>query len=77
MSRFSRAEEISIRLLESLSLLQTTVEVTFRKLHEPKLCEMIKQRSSVVVLMTDNLARPHGPGATAIGAAFAGMENLA
>lgn len=38
--------------------------------------EMIKQRSGVIILVTGSPARPHVPGATAIGAAFAAMENL-
>ena len=39
--------------------------------------QMIKQRSGVIILVTGSPARPHVPGATAIGAAFAAMENLA
>jgi NAD(P)-dependent dehydrogenase (short-subunit alcohol dehydrogenase family) len=38
---------------------------------------MIKQRSGVVIIVTGSPARPHVPGATAIGAAFGAMENLA
>lgn len=38
--------------------------------------QMIKQHSGVVILVTGSPARPHVPGATAIGAAFAAMENL-
>lgn len=38
---------------------------------------MIKQHSGVIILVTGSPARPHVPGATAIGAAFAAMENLA
>jgi 3-oxoacyl-[acyl-carrier protein] reductase len=38
---------------------------------------MTKARSGVVILVTGSPARPHVPGATAIGAAFAAMENLA
>lgn len=38
--------------------------------------EMINQRSGVIILVTGSPARPHVPGATAIGAAFAAMENL-
>jgi NAD(P)-dependent dehydrogenase (short-subunit alcohol dehydrogenase family) len=37
---------------------------------------MIKQHSGVIILVTGSPARPHVPGATAIGAAFAAMENL-
>ena len=37
---------------------------------------MIKQRSGVIIFVTGSPARPHVPGATAIGAAFAAMENL-
>jgi 3-oxoacyl-[acyl-carrier protein] reductase len=37
--------------------------------------QMIKQHSGVI-LVTGSPARPHVPGATAIGAAFAAMENL-
>ncbi|HET6176080.1 MAG TPA: SDR family oxidoreductase [Candidatus Sulfotelmatobacter sp.] len=38
--------------------------------------QMIKQQSGVIILVTGSPARPHVPGATAIGAAFAAMENL-
>jgi NAD(P)-dependent dehydrogenase (short-subunit alcohol dehydrogenase family) len=38
---------------------------------------MIKQRSGVLIIVTGSPARPHVPGATAIGAAFGAMENLA
>jgi NAD(P)-dependent dehydrogenase (short-subunit alcohol dehydrogenase family) len=38
---------------------------------------MIKAHSGVIILVTGSPARPHLPGATAIGAAFAAMENLA
>jgi NAD(P)-dependent dehydrogenase (short-subunit alcohol dehydrogenase family) len=38
---------------------------------------MIKAHSGVIILVTGSPARPHVPGATAIGAAFAAMENLA
>lgn len=38
---------------------------------------MIKQRSGVIIFVTGSPARPHVPGATAIGAAFGAMENLA
>src|SRR5215472_13652872 len=38
---------------------------------------MTKVRSGVIILVTGSPARPHVPGATAIGAAFAAMENLA
>jgi NAD(P)-dependent dehydrogenase (short-subunit alcohol dehydrogenase family) len=37
---------------------------------------MVKQHSGVIILVTGSPARPHVPGATAIGAAFAAMENL-
>jgi len=37
---------------------------------------MVKQHSGVIILGTGSPARPHVPGATAIGAAFAAMENL-
>jgi len=37
---------------------------------------MMKQHSGVIILVTGSPARPHVPGATAIGAAFAAMENL-
>lgn len=37
---------------------------------------MIKQHSGVIILVTGSPARPHVPGASAIGAAFAAMENL-
>ncbi len=38
--------------------------------------QMIRQRSGVIIFVTGSPARPHVPGATAIGAAFAAMENL-
>ena len=38
---------------------------------------MIRQHSGVIILVTGSPARPHVPGATAIGAAFSAMENLA
>jgi NAD(P)-dependent dehydrogenase (short-subunit alcohol dehydrogenase family) len=38
--------------------------------------QMMKQRSGVIILVTGSPARPHVRGATAIGAAFAAMENL-
>ena len=38
--------------------------------------QMIKQHSGVIILVTGSPARPHVRGATAIGAAFAAMENL-
>ena len=38
--------------------------------------QMITQHSGVIILVTGSPARPHVPGATAIGAAFAAMENL-
>jgi len=37
---------------------------------------MIKQKSGVIIFVTGSPARPHVPGATAIGAAFAALENL-
>ena len=38
---------------------------------------MVKQHSGVIIFVTGSPARPHVPGATAIGAAFGAMENLA
>jgi len=38
--------------------------------------QMVKQRSGVIILVTGSPARPHVPGATAIGAAFGAIENL-
>lgn len=38
--------------------------------------QMIKQHSGVIIFVTGSPARPHVPGATAIGAAFAAMENF-
>ncbi len=38
---------------------------------------MTKTHSGVVIMVSGSPARPHVPGATAIGAAFAAMENLA
>lgn len=38
--------------------------------------QMIKQQSGVIIFVTGSPARPHVPGATAIGAAFAAIENL-
>ena len=37
---------------------------------------MVKQHTGVIILVTGSPARPHVPGATAIGAAFGAMENL-
>jgi 3-oxoacyl-[acyl-carrier protein] reductase len=37
---------------------------------------MIKRNTGVIIFVTGSPARPHVPGATAIGAAFAAMENL-
>jgi NAD(P)-dependent dehydrogenase (short-subunit alcohol dehydrogenase family) len=37
---------------------------------------MIKQRSGVILFVTGSPAKPHGPGTTAIGAAFGAVENL-
>jgi 3-oxoacyl-[acyl-carrier protein] reductase len=37
---------------------------------------MIQQRSGVIIFVTGSPARPHVPGATAIGAAFGAIENL-
>jgi NAD(P)-dependent dehydrogenase (short-subunit alcohol dehydrogenase family) len=37
---------------------------------------MIKQHSGVIIFVTGSPARPHVPGATAIGAAFGAIENL-
>jgi NAD(P)-dependent dehydrogenase (short-subunit alcohol dehydrogenase family) len=37
---------------------------------------MINQHSGVIIFVTGSPARPHVPGATAIGAAFAALENL-
>ena len=38
--------------------------------------QMTKQHSGVIILVTGSPARPHVPGATAIGAAFSAIENL-
>jgi 3-oxoacyl-[acyl-carrier protein] reductase len=38
---------------------------------------MLKAHSGAIILVTGSPARPHVPGATAIGAAFGAMENLA
>ena len=38
---------------------------------------MTQQRSGVIIFVTGSPARPHVPGATAIGAAFGAIENLA
>jgi 3-oxoacyl-[acyl-carrier protein] reductase len=38
--------------------------------------QMVKQNTGVIIFVTGSPARPHVPGATAIGAAFAAMENL-
>src|SRR5262249_28951149 len=37
---------------------------------------MINQKSGVIICVTGSPARPHVPGATAIGAAFSAIENL-
>jgi 3-oxoacyl-[acyl-carrier protein] reductase len=38
--------------------------------------QMLKQGSGVIIFLTGSPARPHGPGTSAIGAAFAAIENL-
>ena len=37
---------------------------------------MVNQKSGVIIFVTGSPSRPHVPGATAIGAAFAALENL-
>lgn len=37
---------------------------------------MLQQRSGVIIFLTGSPAKPHTPGATAIGAAFGGVENM-
>jgi NADP-dependent 3-hydroxy acid dehydrogenase YdfG len=37
---------------------------------------MVNRKSGVIIFVTGSPARPHVPGATAIGAAFAALENL-
>jgi 3-oxoacyl-[acyl-carrier protein] reductase len=37
---------------------------------------MVSQGSGVIIFLTGSPARPHGPGASGIGAAFGGIENL-
>ena len=37
---------------------------------------MVQEGSGVIIFLTGSPARPHGPGASGIGAAFAGIENL-
>jgi NAD(P)-dependent dehydrogenase (short-subunit alcohol dehydrogenase family) len=37
---------------------------------------MSKQRAGVIIFLTGSPARPHGPGTSAIGAAFGALENL-
>ena len=37
---------------------------------------MVPQGSGVIIFLTGSPARPHGPGASGIGAAFGGIENL-
>src|SRR5262249_16650436 len=37
---------------------------------------MSKQGAGVIIFLTGSPARPHGPGATSIGAAFGALENL-
>src|SRR5215469_18123578 len=37
---------------------------------------MVAQGSGVIIFLTGSPARPHGPGASGIGAAFGGIENL-
>lgn len=37
---------------------------------------MVPRGSGVIIFLTGSPARPHGPGTSAIGAAFAGVENL-
>lgn len=38
--------------------------------------QMLRQGSGVVIFLTGSPARPHGPGASGIGAAFGAVENL-
>jgi 3-oxoacyl-[acyl-carrier protein] reductase len=38
--------------------------------------QMLKQGSGVVIFLTGSPARPHGPGTSGIGAAFAAIENV-
>jgi 3-oxoacyl-[acyl-carrier protein] reductase len=38
--------------------------------------QMVKQRAGVIIFVTGSPARPHVPGATAIGTAFGAIENL-
>ena len=38
--------------------------------------QMLKQGSGVIIFLTGSPARPHGPGTSAIGAAFVAVENL-
>jgi NAD(P)-dependent dehydrogenase (short-subunit alcohol dehydrogenase family) len=38
--------------------------------------QMRKQGSGVIIFLTGSPAKPHTPGATAIGAAFGGVENV-
>ena len=37
---------------------------------------MVQQGSGVIIFLTGSPARPHSPGASGIGAAFGGIENL-
>lgn len=60
---------------EFLVPLQTMVKSRFNT-SRAAARQMIKQHSGVIILVTGSPARPHVPGATAIGAAFAAMENL-
>jgi len=38
--------------------------------------QMLKQGSGVIIFLTGSPARPHGPGTSGIGSAFAAVENL-
>jgi 3-oxoacyl-[acyl-carrier protein] reductase len=38
--------------------------------------QMLKQGSGVIIFLTGSPARPHGPGTSGIGAAFAAVENV-
>jgi NAD(P)-dependent dehydrogenase (short-subunit alcohol dehydrogenase family) len=66
---------VDLRIEEFMVPLETMVKARFITARAAAR-QMIKQQAGVIILVTGSPARPHVPGATAIGAAFSAMENL-
>jgi len=66
---------VDLRIEEFMVPLETMVRSRFITARAAAR-QMIKQHAGVIILVTGSPARPHVPGATAIGAAFSAMENL-